>query len=767
MLFRASDRGNDQRALAHIERCQSGSSAAHRRAPVGLARHVRTLNWLAVCCMVAVLPADAATASKRKPVAASKQHAATPAKRTAKATPATASRQKQSRAKNRHAARGSHRASKVVPKAPDPPSISLSGDLAVLKQAITSARQGKLSDARTTAQPLEPVAQKLVEWVSLRNGDSEARFERYLAFIQANPSWPAVALMRRRAEGRLWHERRDAATVRDFIGGQPLSPRGRFALARVLIGENNRAAAEREIRAAWRSEELSDETEASVIEAFGDVLTRSDHLARMDRRIGAKDFGGAMRAARRVGDDAVLVVKACAAANSDDGRKALEAVPTHIRGDLGYTLCRIHYLLRHDGIAAATQLVLAASPEGLQYQDTDEWWRERRTLARKLLDLGDAKSAYQVVSTAACPDNPNYRAEFHFMAGWIALRFLGDPARGLAHFVHVDDGSANPIVLARAAYWRGRAHEAAGHAEEMRAQYLAAARHSTAYYGQLARARLGLGEIKELRPAPELPRDANREIVRAAELLYAIGERELALSFVTDLAERSNNAAELAAVAALTARNSDARATLLIGKSALARGLPLDVYAFPNIGVPSYSPIGPQLDRSIVYSIVRTESEFNQRDVSPAKAVGLMQVTPEAGRDTAKRFRVGYDWNRLVNDAVYNTQMGAAELAALLQEYRGSYIMSFAGYNAGRGRVQQWVGLYGDPRDPKVDPIDWVERIPFAETRNYVQRVMENMHVYRVRFGASRSAASEPGLRTLTAEEGSADILTRTNSVAR
>jgi soluble lytic murein transglycosylase len=770
VLFRASDRGIDQRALARIGSCQTGSSAAHRRAPVGLGRHIRTLNWLAVCCMVAVLPADAATASKRKPVAPSRQHASVAAKPTAKAAPAASSK-KQSRAdrgKNRHAARASHPAPKAVAKAPDPPTISLTGDLAVLKQAITLARQGKLSEARTTAQPLEPVAQKLVEWVSLRNGDSEAKFDRYQAFISANPTWPGIALMRRRAEGRLWQERRDAATVRGFIAGQPMSPRGRFALARVLMAENNRAAAEREIRAAWRSEELSDETEAAVVEAFGDVLTRSDHITRMDRRIGAKDFGGAMRAARRVGDDAVLVVKACAAANSDDGRKALEAVPTHMRGDLGYTLCRIHYLLRHDGIAAATQLMLAASPEVLQYQDTDEWWRERRTLARKLLDQGDAKTAYQVVRTAALPENQYYRAECHFMAGWIALRFLNDPARAHAHFAHVDDGSSNPIVLARAAYWRGRAHEAAGQVQQMRADYLSAARHSTAYYGQLARARLGLGEIKELRPAPELPHGVSLEIVRAAELLYAVGERDLVLSFVTDLAERSNNAAELAAVARLAARNNDARATLLVGKAALARGLPLDVYAFPDIGVPRFSPIGPHLDRSIVYSIVRTESEFNQRDVSPAKAVGLMQVTPEAGRDTAKRFRVGYDWNRLVNDAVYNTQMGAAELAALLQEYRGSYIMSFAGYNAGRGRVQQWVAQYGDPRDPKVDPIDWVERIPFAETRNYVQRVMENLNVYRVRFGAGRSIASEFDLHAVSADDASAGVRSdATSSFAR
>jgi soluble lytic murein transglycosylase len=162
----------------------------------------------------------------------------------------------------------------------------------------------------------------------------------------------------------------------------------------------------------------------------------------------------------------------------------------------------------------------------------------------------------------------------------------------------------------------------------------------------------------------------------------------------------------------------------------------LDIYAFPNIGVPRFSPIGPDIDPSIVYSVVRTESAFDQRDVSPAKAVGLMQVTPEAGRDTARRFGVGYDWKRLVCDPVYNTQMGAAELVGLLRDYRGSYLMVFAGYNAGRGRVGKWVEQYGDPRDPKVDPIDWVERIPFAETRNYVQRVMENLQVYRVRFGS-------------------------------
>ena len=270
----------------------------------------------------------------------------------------------------------------------------------------------------------------------------------------------------------------------------------------------------------------------------------------------------------------------------------------------------------------------------------------------------------------------------------------------------------------------------------MRAQYEVAARYPTAYYGQLARARLGIDEIA-LRPPPQSVNVDASEALHAADILYAIGERDLVLHFVSDLAEESSDSALIAGLGELTARYHDARAMLMIGKTALARGFPLDQYAFPDIGVPSYNPIGPEVDRCIVYSIARTESGFDQHDRSSANAVGLMQVTPEAGRDTAKRFGVAYDWDRLVSDPVYNTQMGAAEVAALLKEYRGSYIMTFAGYNAGRGRVQQWVAQHGDPRDPGVDAVDWVERIPFAETRNYVQRVMENLQAYRARFDAN------------------------------
>ena len=625
----------------------------------------------------------------------------------------------------------------------------LSGDLAAVKNAIDLARKAKTGEATVIGKAIgDPAAQKLVEWFILRHPDADARFGRYAAFIADNPNWPGMGLMRRRAEARLWQERSDATTVRNFTGDQPTSTKGRLALARAFIAQGDRDAAGRWVRQVWRSEELSERSEAEAFEMFRDLLTREDHRARMDKRIGAKDFSGAKRAAQRLGSDELSIVKACVAAMTNENKALdrLEAVETVARQDLGYTLCRIHWMLRHDRIEEAARLTLAAAPETMAFQDTDEWWRERRILARKLLDLGKVQTAYEVVRDAALPANENYRADFHFMSGWIAFRYLNDPATARAHFAHVDDGSVNPIVLARANYWRGRAAEAIGDNDAMRVGYEAAARHTTAYYGQLARDKLGLERLELRAPLhadPDSDSAPSSEIVRAADMLYAVAERDVVVSFVVDLAEQCRDVATLAALGELTGRRNDARGMLEIGKTALARGLAVDRYAFPTIGIPQHSPVGPEIERSVIYSVARTESAFDQRDKSAANAVGLMQVTPEAGRDTAKRFGVVYDWDRMVSDPVYNTQMGAAELSALLKEYGGSHIMTFAGYNAGRGRVREWVKQHGDPRDPNVDAIDWVERIPLAETRNYVQRVMENLQVYRVRFDAGGSVMSK------------------------
>jgi soluble lytic murein transglycosylase len=716
-------------------------------------RRIRPLTCLLTFAVFAALSTNSVALARNKQVHLKKADAA------AKASHKRHSAHRKGKHGAHVAAARRKQAPSVDEPAPAATAAPLSGDLAAVRQAIDLVRKSKTGEATVIEKTIgDPAAQKLVEWFILRHPDGVANFNRYASFIADNPGWPSMGLLRRRAEVRLWQERSDAATVRRFTGGQPASAKGRFALARALLAENDRDGAERQLRAAWRSEELSERAEADALDAFPAILTRDDHRARMDKRIGAKDFSGAMRAAHRLGDDDLSIVKACTAVNAKATKALdlLDAVPTEARQDLGYALCRIQWMMRQDRIVDATNLMLAAPAQTMALQDTDEWWRQRRVLARKLLDLGKPQTAYQVVRDAALPANEYYRADFHFMTGWIALRYLNDPATARAHFAHIDDGHVNPIVLARANYWRGRAAEAIGDSEEMRANYQAAARHPTAYYGQLARAKLGIERI-ELRPPlqPDPGHDPALldELLRAADMLYTLGERDVVVSFVADFAERSVDVTTLAALGELTVRQNDARATLQIGKTALARGLALDLYAFPTIGIPKHSPVGPAIDHSIIYSVARTESAFDQRDKSPANAVGLMQVTPEAGRDTAKRFGVAYDWQRMVSDPVYNTQMGAAELSALLQEYKGCQVMTFAGYNAGRGRVQQWVKQYGDPRDPKVDAIDWVERIPFAETRNYVQRVMENLQVYRVRFDTGTPVISKLDQQRVTTQE--------------
>ncbi|HEX3114783.1 MAG TPA: transglycosylase SLT domain-containing protein [Bradyrhizobium sp.] len=710
-----------------------------------------TLAVLAVCSTDAVARAGHTHHQAKKPheAAGARHHRGATHQKTGHARHVAATQRKSSRL------------SEVPPPSVD--ASPLSGDLAAVRDAIALARKAKIGDATAIQKTIDdPAARKLVEWFILRHPDADTNFSRYAAFIADSPGWPSIGLMRKRAEAHLWQERSDAATVRNFIGDQPTSAKGRFALARALLAEGDRDGAASLVRQAWRSDELSERSEADAFELFHDLLTREDHRARMDKRIGAKDLPGAKRAAQHLGSDELSIVKACAAANADKALDLLNAVATDARSDLGYALCRIRWMVRHDRIDEATRLVVTAAPETMALQDTDEWWRERRSLARKLLDQGKFEAAYLVVRDAALPANDYYRADFHFMCGWIALRYRNDPATARAHFAHIDDGSANPIVLARANYWRARVFEAVGDKDAMRASYEAAARYPTAYYGQLARARLGLDRI-ELRVSvladPAHDAALTDERVRAADMLYALGERDAVLYFVADLAEQSTDVPALVALAELTGRRNDARAMLQIGKAALARGLALDNYAFPTIGIPQHSPIGPEIERSIIYSVARTESAFDQRDRSSANAVGLMQVTPEAGRDTAKRFGVAYDWDRMVSDPVYNTQMGAAELSALLKEYAGSQIMTFAGYNAGRGRVRDWIKLHGDPRDPNVDAIDWVERIPLSETRNYVQRVIENLQVYRVRFDSGASVLSKSDQRPGKSQETNAAVL--------
>jgi peptidoglycan lytic transglycosylase len=623
-------------------------------------------------------------------------------------------------------------------------------DKDALENVIELVRKRKPADAtQAQAAITDPVARKLAEWLILRSDDNGATVERYRAFVSANPSWPSQTFLRRRIEAALWDDKRDDATVWSWFENEsPISAKGKFALARVMIARGDRANAERLIRDAWRRDGMTEDTENAALDQFGALLNAGDHKARMDFLLyGTEQEAGGLRAAKRLGSGHLALAKARIAANKKGSnlRALLDAVPRELHGDTGYIFARIQLLRREEKFAEAAQLMLAAPKDPARLHNLDEWWIERRLLARKMLDVGEHRTAYMIARDAALPSRDIYKTEQEFTAGWIALRFLKDPAVAAQHFARIGVGSVNPTALARAGYWQGRAAEAAGRAQEARAAYTRAAEQSTSYYGQLARAKLGLPQI-ELNGVPR-GRGADRlEIVRAVQLLYELQEREIAIPIFGDMGENGDPDA-LAGLGELTARYADARGMLLLGKAALNRGLPFDHYAYPVNGIPPFKQIGPEVEQSVVYAICRQESAFNQAVVSPAQAYGLMQVTPDAGRYVTKRAGVGFDLGRMKTDPVYNATLGAAELGGLLEDYRGSYILTFAGYNAGRGSVKKWIERYGDPRDPKVDAVDWVEQIPFSETRNYVQRIMENLQVYRARFGGGSRLQIEADLR--------------------
>ena len=623
-------------------------------------------------------------------------------------------------------------------------------DMQALGNVIELVRNRKAGDAtQAEAAISDPLAQKLAEWIILRSEDNGASVERYAAFLAANPSWPSQTFLRRRIEAALWDDHRDDATVLKWFDGQsPLSAKGRFALAKALLARGDRASAERLVREAWRGDTMSGDTEETALDLFGSLLTAGDHKARMDWLLYGTEHEAALRAAKRLGGGQLALAKARIASSrkAANARALLEAVPRELHGDPGYMFSRIQLLRREEKFAEAAQLMLAAPKDPSRLYNVDEWWIERRLLSRKMLDVGERRTAYLIARDAALPARDIYKTEQEFTAGWIALRFLSDPATAAEHFARIGVGSANPTALARAGYWQGRAAEAMGRTQEARNAYAAAAEQSTSYYGQLARAKLGLPQI-DLEEAPTARgRGVERlEVVRAVQLLYAIDEGELAIPILSDMGDNGDPDV-LVGLGELTSRYGDARGMLLLGKSALNRGLPFDFYAYPVNGIPPFRSIGPEVEKSIIYAIARQESAFNPAVVSPANAYGLMQVTPDAGKDVCKKYGCSFDLGRLKNDPVYNAALGAAELASRIEDYRGSYILTFAAYNAGRGSVKKWIDRYGDPRDPGVDAVDWVELIPFSETRNYVQRIMENLQVYRARFGGGTRLQIEADL---------------------
>ena len=608
-------------------------------------------------------------------------------------------------------------------------------DLGTIRSVIEAYRRGDLAGGDAQAARLtDPAARTLARWAVLRLQPRDAGYARIQAFLAEEPAWPGRAQLHRRAEEALLASRPSTDKVlAHFNRHAPLTAMGKLALARAWATTGHAAEAAALIRRSWREDDFSAEIEDAVLDDFGRVITPADHMERADRFLYGEDWSDGLRCAARAGADALKLAQARVAAGKASGDMVtlVDAVPKAMQQRPSWLFAKAQVLRRKDKAVEAAQVMARAPRDAGALVAPEAWWTERRILARKLLDQGEQRLAYEIAA-ARPPGTGAYAIEGEFHAGWIALRFLADPAAAARHFADAASHATTPISVSRAAYWQGRAAEAAG--ADARAHYETAARHGTTWYGQLARARLGRTDLVLQRP-PAAQAGPGTVVGDAIRLLMAAGARDLALPLLADAAQPRRDPAEVAAVAAAAEEAGDARAQLIVGKAALQRGLPLESQAFPVGGVPLAGLATDGIEIPLVLAVARQESAFDARAQSSAGARGLMQLMPATARETAGKLRLDFSLDRLTADPGYNATLGAAYLSGLAAEWRGSYILAVAAYNAGSGNVKKWIEAYGDPRNAAIDPVDWVERIPITETRNYVQRVIENLQAYRSRMG--------------------------------
>ncbi|MBX4869851.1 lytic transglycosylase domain-containing protein [Rhizobium bangladeshense] len=549
--------------------------------------------------------------------------------------------------------------------------------------------------------------------------------------------WPGLSRLRAYSERALYDENpAPSAVLAAFGDTAPETMQGAVILGRALIASSKQAQAAKYIRKVWRTEALDKASEDKILLEFSALLTPADHKARMDYLM----YRGRVAQAKRFGDmgEAQSLYKAWAAvdAKAANAGALLNSVEAKWRGDAGLLFARIEYLRKQDKYAEAAALLEKMPREAGELVNSGEWWNEQRIVSRGLVDQGQFRPAYRLVANSAAT-SPTDIVEAEFHAGWYALRGLQDPTTAERHFRKILATSNGPISVSRAWYWLGRAAEAGGPGNSAEF-YGKAANFPGTFYGQLAAERLGRKTLNVTYPTPsaaDRQRFQAREAVQAVARLEAAGHGWRAGILYLALADQLQSPGELAILAAQAEQSGDHHLSLQIGKVAYGRGIDVAALAFPIGVIPANANISGS-GKALAYAIARQESAFNPAAVSAANARGLLQLLPGTAQAVAKRHNITFSKDKLTADAGYNATLGAHYLGEQIEAFGGSYILTFIAYNAGPKRVPEWIGRYGDPRGRPIDEIvDWIERIPFPETRNYVQRVMENYEVYKARLG--------------------------------
>jgi soluble lytic murein transglycosylase len=613
--------------------------------------------------------------------------------------------------------------------APRPVSLDF---LKALKLFDAKDYAGAYDLARSIADDTQ---RRTIQWLAIYFGDGDVDSDSVLRYEADAPKFASASLFRTRLEQALVKEKASAPQVIKQLGGQmPNTVDAQVALAEAYVEDGQTARAARIARSIWTENYLDEQSEGEVLDKLGSLLTRDDHWARAmhlmmnDRASAVERLLKYLSPAQK----SLAVARNAVSRNDKNAKSLLDNVDPSMKTNPVYYFSRAERARQFELWDDAAMWLGKAKGD---LPDAGLFWYERQSLVRQLLALGEIKKAYTVA--AGYTHGPEGRlVEARFHAGWIALSFLREPKLALPQFEAMRKLSTMPDSISQSSYWLGRTRAELGDAAGAREAYRDAARYGTVYYGELARQALGLPAVA-LRTAPDWQDDVagfeSNELVRAVRLLADNGHDSEAAALLGTFATGFQSGGELL-LAARLAQSVDAHHLAIdIAGAADKRGIALDLFSFPKDGLPSTRLAS--IDRAAIYAVARQESHFKVDAISSAGARGLMQLMPATAKETAGRLGVSYSASRLTSDPAYNALLGSSYLKTQLDSFDNSLLLAAAAYNAGAGNARKWIRTFGDPRSEKIDPIVWVELIPFSETRKYVQRVLGNYLVYRTRLG--------------------------------
>lgn len=616
-----------------------------------------------------------------------------------------------------------------------------------LNKALTALDKKQPDQAQALRNSLSaPLDREIFDWQFVLSKNSGASSQAIERFMRQKPDWPGQDIMQVRLELALWEEKATPRRVLSALSGRtPETITGRYMEARALLQSGRKSQALEKVRELWHRETLWSALEGRILADFGGLLKRRDHKLRAhyllyrDRTTAAARLKSKLSA----GERALVDARTAVSKRKKSAPSLLAKIPRKQKSDPLYRFSRIQYLRRADKVSEAVALMLKAPRDQAALIHPDEWWIERKLLARELLAAGDYKTAYRIAANHSAQSAASQvDAEFH--AGWLSLSFLKNPRQAYPHFEKVLSLATTDRTTARAYYWLGRTQQTAGNRSAARQLYERAGAHGHVFYGQLARETLGKRDLG-LKPAPRISQSAynrfsRRQFATIAQRLDQAGHSKRAGSIIRFMGQNATSREELAMAMTLAETMGEHQYALQAALLADKNGVDPGILAFPIKAIPHSARVPKRVGKPLVYSIARQESAFNIGAVSSANARGLLQLLPSTAKATAKRNGLPYSHKRLTTDATYNATVGAAHLGELLDEFNGSYALVAVGYNAGKRRSYQWSERFGDPRRSSVDIINWIEQIPFSETRKYVKRVLENLQVYKARLdGASLS----------------------------